>query len=271
MLRKIIKKNRLAYKTVRKIYPYYSYFKNKKILDKNKELENKYADERCFVVGNGPSINQQDLTKLKNEHVFVCNHFYFHNQIDVIKPIFYSMVEPIILNDIFREKFFPKTMERINSYASLNPNAIFFFNIQYKNYIENNNLFLKNKIYYFLFSGSISNRMNLKMSKPNPSGKGVIYFMLAMARYLGFKTIYIIGCDWDHILDGYEKHFYSEDLTFQKKISKLEYTRILYEDLVRLDIFYRYFQKEGIQIFNAGIGGMIDTFPRIDYDSLFKI
>jgi len=270
MLKKIIKKNRTVYHLARKFYSYYSYFRNKSILDKNKELKNKYLGERCFVIGNGPSINQQDLIKLKNEYAFTCNHFYLHKELSVINPVFYSIIEPIILNDSFRENLFPKIIERINSYASSNPNAIFLFNVQYKNYIENNNLFLKNKIYYFLFGDSISNRMNLEMSKPNLSGTASIYFMLAMARYLGFKMIYIIGCDSNYILDGYERHFYSEDLTLQKKKSNLEAARILYEDLERLDIFYKYFQKEGFQIFNAGVGGMIDVFPRVDYNSLFE-
>ncbi|GAG67505.1 unnamed protein product [marine sediment metagenome] len=55
-----------------------------------------------------------------------------------------------------------------------------------------------------------------------------------------------------------------------KKPSNLELARGLYLHLSDMEIFYRYFKKEGVQIFNAGVGGMLDTFPRVDYNSLFK-
>lgn len=257
---------------IHEIWHYPGNFRNKSILDKNKELKNKYLGERCFIIGLGPSINQQDLTKLKNEYVFACNHFYLHRQLNIIKPAFYSLIEPIILNDSFREEVFPKTIERINFYASKNNKAVFLFNIQYKKYIEDNNLFSGNNVYYFLFSGSISNRMNLDMSKPNPSGTGSIFFLLSLAKYLGFKAIYIIGCDYDYILTKDEKHFYKEEISCSslKGETNLVLAKHLYTYLKRMDIMNKCIQKEGVQVFNAGIGGMTDTFPRVDYNSLFK-
>ena len=39
MLKKIIKKNMTTYHLARKFYTCYSYFRNKSILDKNKELK----------------------------------------------------------------------------------------------------------------------------------------------------------------------------------------------------------------------------------------
>ena len=257
---------------VRKTYIHYSYLKNKSVLDKNKELKNKHQGKRCFIIGNGPSINRQDLTKLNNEHVFVCNHFYLHKDLNIIKPSFYSLIEPIILNDRFRKKSFPRTIAMINSYASFNSDATFLFNIQYKKYIENNNLFLKNKVYYFLSGGSVSNKMNLDMSRPSPSMKGSIFFPLATAIYLGFNPIYMIGFDHDYISQKDEKHFYQPDSgLLQRKKSLLELAEAFYRDLKHLNIFNKYFQKKGIRVFNAGIGGMIDTFPRVNYDSLFYL
>lgn len=272
MLKKIIKKNRTVYHLARKFYSCYSYFRNKSILDKNKELKNKYLGERCFVIGHGPSINQQDLTKLKNEYAFACNHFYLHRQLNIMKPTFYSLIEPIILNDSFREGIFPKMIERINFYASKNSKAVFLLNIQYKKYIEDNNLFSGNNVYYFLFSGFISNRMNLDMVKPNPSGTGSIFFLLSLAKYLGFKKIYIIGCDYDYILAKDEKHFYEEEISCSslKGETNLVLAKHLHTYLKRMDIMNKCFQKEGVQVFNAGIGGMTDTFPRVDYNSLFE-
>ena len=39
-------------------------------------LQNIHKGERCFIIGNGPSLNQTDLTKLKNEYTFGLNRIY---------------------------------------------------------------------------------------------------------------------------------------------------------------------------------------------------
>jgi len=266
-----IKKNKVVYSLGKKVYVIGSYSLNKSVLSKNLELKNKYQDERCFIIGNGTSINRQDLTKLKNEFVFVCNHFYFHNQINEIKPTFYSMIEPILAPPAFIKKMFPATIQKIDSFACQNLDTTFFFNIQYKKYIDEKKLFLQNKVHYLLFSGGgFSDKMNLEMSKPNPSGRGSIYFMLSMAWYLGFKRIYILGCDADYILDGYERHFYGDDLSLQRRKSNLESAKMLCEELKMLDILKRYFEKEDVRVFNAGKGGFLDVFERADYESVLK-
>ena len=46
-----------------------------KTLDMNKEFENKYAGKRCFILGNGPSLKDEDLSVLKDEYVFTVNQF----------------------------------------------------------------------------------------------------------------------------------------------------------------------------------------------------
>jgi hypothetical protein len=39
-------------------------------------FENKHAGERCFILGNAPSLKEENLSLLKNEKVFVCNRGY---------------------------------------------------------------------------------------------------------------------------------------------------------------------------------------------------
>ena len=47
-----------------------------KILKRNKELKDRHKGGRCFIVLNGPSINNHDLSSLKDEEVFATNYFY---------------------------------------------------------------------------------------------------------------------------------------------------------------------------------------------------
>jgi len=272
MIEEIIRKNSIIYQIARKSFYYYSLLQNKSILNKNKELKDKYQGKRCFIIGNGPSINQQDLTKLTDEYTFVCNNFYLHKQLNIIKPKFYLMREPIMLNDaLFPNKIFREMIEKINFYASQNIEAKLFFNIQYKKYIDNNRLFSKNQVYYFLFTGSKGKRMEHEMKKDKPPGRGTTPFMFFLAKYLGFKAIYIIGVDFCDFKNKDKHHFYPDSFGLKlKEPSNLALAKGLYQGLSSMEIIYRYFKKEGVQIFNAGIGGMVDTFPRVDYNSLFK-
>jgi len=40
------------------------------------EFKNIHKGQHCFVIGNAPSLNKYDLTKLKNELLFGCNRIY---------------------------------------------------------------------------------------------------------------------------------------------------------------------------------------------------
>ena len=42
-----------------------------------KSLHNKFAGKRCFIVGNGPSLNKLDLNLLKDEFSFAVNSIYY--------------------------------------------------------------------------------------------------------------------------------------------------------------------------------------------------
>lgn len=272
MIKEIIIKNPTFFQIIYKLYYYYNYFKNKHVLDRYKELENKYRGKRCFIIGNGPSINKQDLTKLADEYTFVCNYFYLHKQFNLIKPKFYSLIEPIKLNASFRKNSFIELIKKTNLYASKNNEAKFFFNIQYKDYIFKNKLFPnKNQVNYFQFISSRFNKGKIDIRKVEKSGNATIYFMLFMAKFLGFKKIFLIGCDYDHLLYKEELHFYKKEYYGPTRgASNLILAKDLYMYLYNMDIVYKEFQKENIHIFNAGIKGMTDTFPRIDYNSLFK-
>ena len=56
-------------------------------------LYNIKKGERCFLLGNGPSLTKQNITKLKNEQVFVVNWFAFHKDYHIFNNIYYAIGE----------------------------------------------------------------------------------------------------------------------------------------------------------------------------------
>jgi hypothetical protein len=72
--------------------------KYKKILSENKILKKKYAEQRCFIIGNGPSLNSIDILKLKGEINFFISNGYLHNDYLKIKPKFH-FIPSLTYND----------------------------------------------------------------------------------------------------------------------------------------------------------------------------
>ena len=48
------------------------------LLMRNRELKDRHAGRRCFVIGNGPSLRNADLARLRGEVTFVMNDFWRH-------------------------------------------------------------------------------------------------------------------------------------------------------------------------------------------------
>ena len=74
----------------------------------HKKIANQYSG-RCFILGNGPSLNEQDLSLLRNEHCFVTNRFVLHNNFEVVDPNFYCMADPefLVKNERIILPYFP--------------------------------------------------------------------------------------------------------------------------------------------------------------------
>ena len=67
--------------------------KDGKVIDKvlNDRFKNKHSNDRCFIVGTGPSIKNQDLKLLENETVIGVSGLFQHKDIHIINPRYYVL------------------------------------------------------------------------------------------------------------------------------------------------------------------------------------
>ena len=63
----------------------------------------KYKGQRCFIVGNGPSLNLEDLNKLKNEKTFAFNRIYYIFDKTEWRPSFYITEDIKIISNSLDE------------------------------------------------------------------------------------------------------------------------------------------------------------------------
>lgn len=236
-----------------------------------KRFKDVHADQRrCFIIGNGPSILQQDLTKLKDEIVFVTNAFVRHQQYNKINPTYYCVTIDLIKYNDFDAEWYPLMLERTR-------NTPKFFSLHAKPFINEHNLFVDHPIFYLNCRGTPiweTKSMSLDITKKVYYGHTLIIdFCLPLAFYMGLSEVYLLGCDCDHKLDQAEDlskgYFYNVPRALDHQT--IEYhKKAWYDDVTAsYSVAREAFERHGRKIYNAGVGGKLEVFERVNYDELF--
>jgi len=243
----------------------------------DESLRDIHLQDRCFVIGLGSSINDQDLKKLKNEVVIGLSSFFNHKDLAIVQPNYY-VLSPVFeyhLKYLQKDKFI-NWLAKMDD--ALDDNVIMFIHIGDKKYIEENGLFLKKKIIwvnYGHWNGKTIKTINLDSI---PGIKLISESALAIAIYLGFKEIYMVGFDHSWYEGSY--HYFDDEKVHQhfgktpKEINKEFGFDCEYQMREHADIFKKYKALYGIKrnIFNANSNSntYVDTFPKVKYEDLFK-
>jgi hypothetical protein len=252
----------------------------------NQALRHRHRDrQRCFVLGNGPSLKQQDLRPLKNEIVIACNFFNLHPQCAEIAPRYFCFADP---NTFFlgthNEQFGIKRSEWFKDISAKVPTAEFIVPVEAAPAIEQHGLLSGHKVWYVAAYGS-STRLGWAKSdltRPIPQGAGTVTALsIPAALFMGCSTVYLLGCDcnwWVANLaredfHGQVQHFYDHN-PFAARESNLKDFGLEMELRDLSDHFgsYRVLREHaaqlGARILNAGRGGILDAFERINYEEI---
>src|SRR3989338_112938 len=266
---------------------YQLYFKYRDMLAKNKKLKNTES-KRCFIIGTGPSVKDQDLLRLKDEDTFVVNSFWNHPQYKEINPKYYVMIDWDIF-PVGDQKGNFVSDEVIQKQELLNScSTKFFFHSFGKEFIEKNGLLQNNRIYYLMNHGVMDEKLkfNIDIEKVITYTKNVIVASIMIAAYMGFEEIYLLGCEHDYLAypaqKYYEKfpHFFKNPYELSNKKSSsyyimavMPYEKHIYNSLI-LFRNYRLLkeklsrEKPNIKIYNATPNSYLDVFPMVKYEDI---
>lgn len=240
------------------------YNKNEKAILRYKNV---YEGKACFVIGNGPSLKISDLERIKAAGYvcFASNKIYKSFQQTEWRPDFYACTDMLVFSqnweDILREinceRFFSHLFKRDKSY---------------KNW--------KNERYLTIrYRGARQARFFPEDVIKINSGGSVTYVLIALAYMMGFKTIYLIGCD--HSYKFYEtiqgNGFVAETTeTVQNDYFVKDYMKVGEKmsigNMDRVEKGYlrakEHIEKNGGCIYNATRGGALEVFERKDLDKI---
>lgn len=225
--------------------------------------------DRCFVIGNGPSLKTTDLSLLQNEITFATNGFFLKLPELKWTPTFYVVEDHLVAEDRADQinalqgptKLFPIYLAYC---LSEGPDTIFFNHRPRKSYPHG-----------FDFSTDAS--------QITYTGCTVTFTTLQLAFYLGFREIYLVGVDASYALpDDVKRHdeygvgvldMPSDDPNhfdpsyfgkgYRWHDPQVDKMLESYKEALRVTT------NTQQTIYNATIGGKLEVFPRRNYESLF--
>lgn len=233
------------------------------------QFKNSHLGERCFIIGNGPSLQIEDLNRMAKANCFS----FASNRIDKIYGE--TQWRPNVLcasdNRVIENYLDVMAQQKIPNILILNPNYTKLGDIGHQ-YASYSHLHFYECILRPYLNGQLHQFSN-NPAQSTFSGGSVTYIMLQWAAFMGFKQIYLVGVDHSYSdpsgedknkTDYFCKDYRNNGLPFNAPTSEvMRFVTCAYN---AAEIYSR---THGFRIYNATRGGKLEVFERVNLDSLF--
>lgn len=251
---------------------------------------NRHRGERCFVMGNGPSLNKMDLSRLAGETVFACNAAFLLFDRVVWRPTYYTCVDSRVIRD--RAIDITQMLDSHPGITAFFPTVVHLHDGSGQEFAGRNVIPPGSNRHYFYEVGNreshhVESMFSLDADDFVVQPYTVAITMLQLAVYMGFSEIYLIGCDTSYKvkesvqqagreLDGVgllltstrdddDNHFDPSYFGQGREWHNPQVAKMLEH--------YRWARlaarRKGVRIVNATVGGQLEVFERVAFDSLF--
>jgi hypothetical protein len=225
------------------------------------DLRNKYEGRRAFVIGNGPSLKNTDISRLRHEFTIGLNRIYL-----MFPDLGFSTSCLVSINDLVIEQCL-HDLQSLTIPRFLSWRAHRFFPASTPLTVLPT--FLHTTYEGAKFSQDVAGRVW--------EGATVTYVALQLAFHMGFQQVILIGVDHSFtsagaanatiVSSGDDPNHFSPEYFgkgFRWQLPDLAMSEWAYT-LAR-----EAYAKAGREILDATVGGKLTVFPKVDYNSLIK-
>lgn len=230
-------------------------------------LKDKHKGKRCFCVGNGPSLKNTPLHLLNNEYSFGLNNIAKIYPSTTWRPTFYVNVTIGITDDGWAA-----------AAKEASKNTVSFVNHGALPYIleKDNRNALEMPDFIFPVEGNKEIKWFHDLADGVSKYGSSMLAVMQIATYMGFNPIYLVGCDCKWVSFDYEEdkdpnHFVDTywgklKIYGEHSIAVTPATAQYYTDQAKVaHILAKYeCDKMGVRVYNATVGGELETYPRVD-------
>lgn len=259
-----------------------------KVLKTNIKYKELYKGKRCFVLGNGPSLNDVDFEILQNEYVFTVNELMRHDNFSSLHSNFHLLVDPVYFKLKSDNNEDRELIKIIKSLEDLESPPTIFAPIESRKKILEYRWVDHLEFAYFCSKLYFYNGFNktIDFTKFIPEFQAVVQWAVAMAVYMGFHEIYLLGCDATNAIidiaafmgiECDEPHAYRMSENDKKWIMKCRekagleamisgYSRI-FEVFREL---YSWCERQGVSLINCSSETVIESIPRKSLSEILR-
>lgn len=222
--------------------------------------KNIHAGQRCFIMGNGPSLGQMDLTPLKNEFTIGLNRIYLLFDKLPFVPNYFVSVSDLVLEQFTNEI----TNLPMPKFVNWNQRSLFNESAS--------------DIHYLRVVSGIKVFFGNSPLMPLESGSTVTNVAIQLAYFMGFSEVYLIGVDHNFVDKGIpnsvEKRAAESDVNHFHPNYFPKGVAWQLPDLLHSEMAYKadrdFFESHGRKIVDATVNGKCEVFEKVDFYSLFK-
>ncbi len=228
---------------------------------------NAYRGRRAFLIGNGPSLNACDLSLLRDEITIGVNSIFFKADELGGLPTHYVVEDNFVAED---------RADEINRLRGTNK----WFGNYLRYCLQGDDVnWLNVRMRYDAYPGFPF--FSLDAGREVWTGGSVTYICMQLAFYFGIRELYLIGFDHHYVvpketeIDGvaytsktddpnhFDPNYFGKGYRWHAPMTE------------RMELGYRRakqsFEQFGGRIYNATVGGRLEVFERVDYNSLFEL
>lgn len=218
-------------------------------------LRGRHWGKRCFILGNGPSLNQLDLSLLRDEFIIGTNRIYLHEACKHWRRWYYCAVNPNVISQFGDE------------IASLD--ALRFLAWEHRDKIARRS----DTVWLRTLNEP---RFSFDLTQGMWQGSTVTYVAMQLAFHMGFTDVVLLGVDHHYDRAGQPNKLVRSEGDDPDHFAPTYFgsgCEWQLPDLAQSEIAYRLarlaYEQEGRRIRNATVGGKLDLFPRVEYEELF--
>jgi hypothetical protein len=236
---------------------------------KLKEFKDIHTGERAFIIGNGPSLRQMDLSKLRDEFTFGMNRIYLLFPELGFHTTYFVSINDLVIEQ-FKDEILVQPMPKFLAWRSHR-----HFSNQFSNSLISN-LQSPDSFPIFLYTSYTGPRFSHDVRGRVWEGATVTNVALQLAFHMGFEKVILIGVDHNFASKGdanktvisqgddpnhFAPNYFGKGAKWQ--LPDLDTSEIGYT-LAR-----EAYRKAGREVIDATVGGKLMIFPKVKYESLF--
>ena len=220
-----------------------------------KDYENKYAGQRCFVVATGPSLTFSDLDMIKDEYSFSMNAAILALDKTEWRPDFYSIGDGNVFGNIKEAVLQHTELNIVVDSAIKTSHNLPDWIKAYPMHLLDHRLLNWKRNPQWTFSDDCYGALYHVPS--------IVFYVLQFACYMGFKEIYLLGCDCNYNLPSAHFIEYHDDNLLPAKSFGNEL-------ITTHEAFKKYADSRGIKVINCTRGGMLEVYPRMQLEEVLS-